>query len=344
MGVWDVIVKLVFWPPFFQLVVIPGLLAALGLVILILWFERKAAARVQMRVGPLYVSPQLGGLLQLVADLFRYMMQEIIVPRRVDRAVFISAPLAGLVISVLPLVAIPVSPLPETWPIPMDYSVLISLALTTLSPIFIVAAAWASNNKFAVIGGMRESYLITAYEVTAIASLLSAAVMAGSVNAVEVVEAQSGWKLFALLNPLAFVAALIAVLMATSGFPFEIPEAENEIVAGAFTEYSGLMYGVNMGSAYIRRYVYSVLIALFFLGGWKPLDPQPGAGILWGYILPALVVVAKASVIMAFLSFLRAVYGRYRIDQALDVAWRVVFPLTLAGFGLSILLAWAGVA
>ena len=343
MGVVDLILSIIFWPPLFQLVIIPGMIAALGLVVLILWFERKAAARVQMRVGPLYVSPQIGGALQLIADLFRYMMQEIIIPRGVDRAVFLAAPLAGLVVSLLPLAAIPVSPLPQTWPIPMDYSVLVALALTTLGPIFIIAAAWASNNKFAVIGGMRESYLITAYEIVAIASLLSAAVLAGSMNAVEVVEAQAGGKIFALLNPLAFVAAIIAVLMATSGFPFEIPEAENEIVAGAFTEYSGLMYGINMGSAYIRRYVYSVLIALFFLGGWKPLDPQPGTGVIEGYLLPALVIMAKAAVIMAFLSFLRAVYGRYRIDQALDLAWRVVFPLTLAGFGLSILLAYLGV-
>ncbi len=339
----DLILDIILWPPLFQLAILPGLAAALIVVMGVIWFERKAAARVQMRVGPLYISPRLGGALQLAADLLRYTMQEIIIPRGVDRAVFIAAPLAGLVVSVLPLVAVPMSPLPETWPIPMDYSVLVALALTTLPPIFLVAAAWASNNKFAVIGGMRESYLITAYEIIAILSLLSAAVAAGTVNVVELVEAQSGGKWLALLNPLAFVAALVAVLMATSGFPFEIPEAENEVVAGAFTEYSGLMYGVNMGAAYIRRYVYSVLIALFFLGGWKPLDPAPGAGVLGGYVLPALVVLVKAIAVMAFLSFLRAVYGRYRLDQALDVAWRLAFPLSMAGFGLGIILAYLGV-
>ncbi len=343
MSLVKLLVDVIFWPPLFQLVIAPGLVAALVIVIFILWFERKTAARVQMRIGPLHVSPQLGGALQLIADLIRYSMQEIIVPRAVDKAVFIVAPLAALVASILPLVAVPMSPLPSTWPIPMEYSVLVALALTTVSPLFIIAAGWSSNNKFAVIGGMREAYLITAYELIAVLSMLAAAVAVPSLNMVDVVEAQSSGKLLALLNPLAFLAASIAVLMATSGFPFEIPEAENEIVAGAFTEYSGLMYGINMGAAYIKRFVYSVLITLLFLGGWKPLDPAPGAGLLAGYVAPTLVILAKATVLMAVFSFLRAVYGRYRLDQALDVAWRVVFPLALLGFGWSLVLAYLGV-
>ncbi|GAB6147668.1 NADH-quinone oxidoreductase subunit NuoH [Stetteria hydrogenophila] len=344
MGIIGWLLGLAFWPPIFQLLLVPGLVTAMILVIIIIWFERKAAARVQMRVGPLYVSPRIGGALQLVADLIRFMTQEIIVPRGVDRAVFLGAPLVGLVVAMLPLVVVPVSPLPETWPVSMDYSVVATIALITLAPLFIVAAAWASGNKFAVIGGLRESYLTVVYEVPLVASLLSPAALVGSLNVADVVEAQSGGKWFALLNPLAFLAAVIATLMATSGFPFEIAEAESEVVAGAFSEYSGLMYGLNMGATYIRRYVNSTLIALFFLGGWKPLDPQPGSGVFYGYLLPSLVVVSKAAILMAAMSILRAVYGRYRLDQALDLGWRIVFPLSLSGFGLSLAMAYLGVA
>ncbi|MEB3851733.1 MAG: NADH-quinone oxidoreductase subunit NuoH [Desulfurococcales archaeon] len=342
-GVVDTIISWIFWPPLFQLVIAPGLVAALAIVIFILWFERKTAARVQMRVGPYNVSPRLGGALQLIADLIRYSFQEPIIPKTVDTAAFILAPLAMLVISVVPTAAIPVSPLPWTWPIPMEHSLLVALALTTLSPVFLVAAGWASNNKFSVIGSTREAFMVTAYELVFIISLLAVAAPVHSYNLVEIVEAQAGWRMFAILNPLAFLAAFIAILMSTSGFPFEIPESEHEVVAGPFTEYSGLLYGIDMGAAYIKRYVMSVLLTIAFLGGWKPLDPQPGAGLLAGYIAPLVVVLVKATIVMAVMSFFRAVYGRYRLDQAVDLAWRVILPMALAGYALGLIYGYLGV-
>ncbi|MCE4617422.1 MAG: NADH-quinone oxidoreductase subunit NuoH [Desulfurococcales archaeon] len=341
-GIIDFIIKLIIWPPLFQLVLLPGLVTALVVVIFIIWFERKTAARVQMRIGPYHISPRLGGFLQLIADLTRYAFQEIIVPRTVDRAVFIGAPLTALVLSVVPVVAMPMTDIPRYFPIPMDYSLIISMGLTTLSPIFIVAAAWASNNKFALIGGMREAFVITAYELIFIISGLSAGLAVLSYNIVDIVEAQAPfykWILFT--NPIAALAMYASILMSTSGFPFEIPEAENEIVAGAFTEYSGLMYGVNMGSAYIKRFVYTLLFSLLFLGGWAPYTPQPG--FIAGYLIPAVIVVVKATIVMATISFLRAVYGRLRIDQALDGAWRIFIPIALAGLLLALLEAYMGV-
>jgi NADH:ubiquinone oxidoreductase subunit H len=337
------IVRLIFWPPIYQFIIIPGLIVALIVVISIIWFERKAAARVQMRYGPWEVSPRLAGYLQLFADLIRYSFQEIIVPRTVDYAPFLLSPLLALLFSLLPLVAMPVSPLDWTWPIPMKYSVLIAAALGTLSPIFIVAMGWASNNRFATIGSMRESFLITAYELSAIISMFSAVAAVHSFNFVDIVAAQGHGKWFGLLNPIALIAALIATAISTSAFPFEISDAENEIVAGPFTEYSGLMYGVNMGTAYIKRWTFSVMITLIFLGGWRPYIPPPHAGYILGYFVPSLIVTAKATIVMGVLSFLRAVYGRYRIDQALHVSWKYVFALAIVGFGLGILEGYLGV-
>ncbi len=337
------IIELIFWPPIYQFIIIPGLVAALIVVISIIWFERKTAARVQMRYGPWEVSPRLAGYLQLFADLIRYSFQEVIIPKTVDVLPFLLSPLVALTLSLMPVVALPVSPLNWTWPISMKYSVLIASALSTLSPIFVVAMGWASNNRFSTIGSMRESFLITAYELSALIAFFSVVATTHSFNFVDIVNAQAHGKWFGLLNPIALLAAFIAVLISTSAFPFEISDAENEIVAGPFTEYSGLMYGVNMGSAYIKRWAMSVIIVLLFLGGWRPYIPPANAGLVLGYLVPSLIVSAKAVIVMAIMSFLRAVYGRYRIDQALHLSWKYIFALSLIGFGLGILEGYLGV-
>ncbi len=341
-GLLKLLVDIITWPPLFQLVIAPGLVAALVIVIFILWFERKTAARVQMRIGPYHVSPRIGGGLQLIADLVRYSFQEIIIPKAADKPIFIGAPLAALVISLLPVVAMPFTTVPKYYPIPMDYSLLIAVALSTLSPIFIIAAGWASNNKFSIIGGLREAFVITAYELLIVITALAGGVAVLSYNLTDIVVAQKPfykWILFT--NPIAALTMFAAILMATSGFPFEIPEAENEIVAGAYTEYSGLMYGINMGAAYIKRFAYSLLFTLIFLGGWLPYEPS--SGLIHGYLIPLVIVLVKSTIVMAIMSFLRAVYGRFRIDQALDGAWRIFIPLALIGFGIALIEAYLGV-
>ncbi len=329
---YDILRYIIFYPPIYQFIIIPGLIAALVVAIFIIWFERKAAARVQMRYGPYEISPRTGGSIQLLADLIRYSFQEIIVPRTVDVAIYFSAPVVAVILSLLPLDAIPLTSDPSFWPIPMGYSLLVAVALMTLSPIFVMLMAWASNNKFSVIGGVRESFIVTAYELVAVLSFLSAAAAMATYNLVDIVEAQSGGLWYGLLNPLAFLTAFVATLMTTSGFPFEIPDAESEIVAGPYTEYTGLMYGLDMGAAYIKRWAFSVMMALVFLGGWAPYVPGPG--FVLGYLVPSLIVSAKALVLMAVMSFLRAVYGRYRIDQALGIAWEILMPMALAALGI----------
>jgi NADH-quinone oxidoreductase subunit H len=340
----EALAALIGWPPVWQVLII-GFIGSLGVSVIAVWFERKAAARVQRRIGPYWASPRLGGLLHLVADMVRYAFQYPIIPRTVDFMPYLAAPMIGMIIALLPLAVIPFTSNPQYWPLPpsaMEYSLLIALAITTLPPIFIIAAGWASNNPFAVIGGVREAFIIVAYELIAILGILGAAAAVGSFNLVEIVEAQSGVMWLALLNPIAFLAAFIAIVMSTSAFPFEIPESEAEVVAGPFTEYSGLLYALNMGGAYMRRFALSILVVLAFLGGWHPLTP--GEGLLWGYIAPSLVVVAKAVVLVLAISFLRAVYGRYRLDQALDIAWKILLPLALAGIALGLIESGIGLA
>ena len=335
------ITSIVFYPPIWQVLIV-GFILSMLTVMFNIWFERKAAARVQRRVGPLWASPRLGGLMHVMADFIRYVFQQVIVPSTVDRRPFILAPIVGLVIVIVPIAAVPLTSVESYWVIPyMDYSLLLALALTTIPPVFIILASWASNNKFAVIGGVREAFIITAYELIAIVAILSAAAMTLSFNMVEIVEVQQPVKWFILLNPLAFIAAFVGVMMSTSAFPFEIPESESEVVAGPFTEYSGVLYALNMGGAYIRRYIYSIIMAIVFLGGWAPLEPS--GGVLAGYLLPTVIVLAKAVILMLAMSFLRAVYGRYRLDQALEAAWRLILPLTLTAFGLGLVEAYLGI-
>ncbi|MCS7107057.1 MAG: NADH-quinone oxidoreductase subunit NuoH [Acidilobaceae archaeon] len=333
----ETILYLIAYPPLWHVLIV-GLLGAFFTAVVAIWFERKTAARVQRRIGPYWASPRLGGFLNLIADMIRYILQEVIIPRSVDRVPFVLAPVAAFVISIMPMAFVPLSPYEKFWPVPnMDYSLLLALAISTVPPLMSIIGGWASNNKFSIIGSIRESYVITAYELIFVISLLSAAATYTSLNLLTIVNAQSpiAWLLF--LNPIAFLAAFLAVLMSTSAFPFEIPESEHEVVGGPYTEYSGILYALNMGGAYVRRFIYAVIMSLVFLGGWAPYVP-PADGPLFAIIIPSLIVAIKAVILVLIMSFLRAVYGRYRLDQALDSAWRLVLPMALIGLGWGIVL------
>ncbi|MDP8002671.1 MAG: NADH-quinone oxidoreductase subunit NuoH [Caldisphaera sp.] len=346
MNVWYLVYKviiddIIFYPPVYQFLIIPGLIAALLVALFIIWFERKAAAFVQMRYGPWEIAPKIGGAIQLVADLTRYALQEIIVPETVDQLPYILSPIVMIILSLMPLEAIPLTSVKPYFPIPMGYSLLIAVAISTLSPLFVIIMSWASNNKFSLVGGVRESFIITAYELIAVLGFLTVAAMTHTFNMVSIVNTQMSGKWLGLLNPIALLVVFIAILMSTSGFPFEIPDSESEIVAGPYTEYTGLLYGLNMGGAYIRRWVFSVLMVLVFLGGWAPYHPTPG--IITGYFVPSLIVSIKALIVMAIMSFLRTVYGRYRMDQALGIAWEILIPLALVAFGIGLAEAYFGI-
>lgn len=328
------LLNLLFEPYIFIPLVFPGLIAAFVLLLIIIWLERKIAAKVQLRYGPLYVLKPLGGVIQTVADLLRYLFQEPIIPKEVDKLAFLMTPAFLFGLAYLPLVVIPVSS--TYYAFRSDLSLLIVLALTTLAPIFTVVMGWASNNKFSLIGGVREGYLVISYEIPMFLSALSMAILYNSLDLVEIAEAQKGiWGVF--LNPLAAANMLVLMYMSTSKFPFEIPEAESEIVAGPYTEYSGIIYGLVMGASYVKLYVLSLVYSILFLGGWNPLpvdDPMVAGAILF----------AKAFILVAFGAFLRAVYPRFRIDQAISIGWKIAFPLSLISVLLSLVLVAGGVS
>ncbi|MGC8543533.1 MAG: NADH-quinone oxidoreductase subunit NuoH, partial [Vulcanisaeta sp.] len=280
----NIIVHLILWRPIFDLLIAPGLISIIIALIFIIWFERKITAKVQWRIGPLEVSRPIGGFLQPFADLLRYTFQEFVVPLQTDRRYFIHAPAIIFILSTLPVFFIPIGPLETNgvvngiYGVYTGYDVLIAIALITLFNVGIILIGWASNDRFTYIGTVREALLYTGYEAILILSAISILLIYGTADPFKIVNWQVQNLPGIVVNPLAFLAFLIATLMATSRFPFEIPEADTEIVLGPYTEYSGIIYGLVMTMSYEKLYVLSMLMVLLFLDGWAgPYIPPLGA-------------------------------------------------------------------
>ncbi len=330
------ILEIVFSPQFFGPVVFPGLVTVLLVLLTIIWVERKIAARVQMRVGPLYVLKPLGGAIQMLADGLRFFFQEFIIPETVDKLPFVAAPVVAMTFAILPFAFIPVAP--DFIPYSVPYSMPVFLGLNTVIPLTIIAMAWGSNNKFSIQGGIREAYMTIAYEAALFTAALAMAITYGTLDFAEMVEAQGVPGI--LVNPLSAAVFFVAMLMSAGKLPFDIVEGEQEIVAGPFTEYSGIAFGLTMGIGYVQLYGFTLAFTLMYLSGWEPLIP------FLHDIYPALggvMLFAKAYLLMVFIVFLRSVYGRYRLDQALRLGWRRLFPLSLLSVFFAVVLRVIGV-
>lgn len=333
MEVINLILSLLLHPSIFVPLIFPGLITILVVIILLIWAERKIAAKIQMRIGPLYVTRRFGGVLQLLADLLRYMFAELIISKDSDKLMFIASPIIALTVTLLPLAVIPAGSLLGIELIALRTSIglLAALTLSSLTPIFIIVMGWASNNKFALIGSLREGYLMISYEVPMYLSALSVAILHGSLDIVNVVNNQQRiWT--ALINPFAAFSFFTSMIMSTSRFPFEITESDSELVAGPYTEYSSILYGLVMGVPYMRLYVFALLFVDLFLGGWHPT--------IDGF--SSIILISKVLIILLFSVFLRSVYPRYRLDQAIRIGWHSLFVLSLISIILSLLIIGFG--
>jgi len=302
----------------------PGLFSALTTVMIIIWLERKIAARVQMRVGPYYVMPKLGGALQLLADGLRFFFQEVIVPYQVDYWPYILAPILSLTLTFATLLFIPVGP--DLAAVYTPYNLIAFAALVAAIPVLTIVMGWASNNKFSLLGASREVLINISYEPLLFAILLSMAVLYGTLDLSEAVEKQ--FLPGILLNPLAALVAFIIFLTMTDRVPFDLVFGEQEIVAGPYTEYSGIMFGLAMVKDYLLLYSLALVYAILFLGGWKPFTGPMGA----------LTLYLKAFIVMLIAVFLRAIYPRMRLDEALRFMWFRLLPLALLSIVYSIAL------
>lgn len=279
--------------------------------LMIVWMERKVSARMQRRMGPTERGP--AGLLQTLCDTIKLLGKELITPTHVSRKIFLAAP----VILFAPLVAIlslfPVSP---DW-VFHDYEIalVVLLAFSGTAIIGIFAAGWGSNNKYSLLGAVRSISQNIAYEVPLVLSVIPIVLMAGSLNFREIVNAQSAVP-FLVFQPLAAVLFLIAATAETNRAPFDIPEAESELIGGFHTEYSGMRFGMFFLAEYTNMVIVCALGAILFLGGWKgPFLPGP----VWFFI--------KVYALIFIMMWFRWTFPRLRFDQLLRLAWLLLVPL-----------------
>ncbi|MGD9677940.1 MAG: NADH-quinone oxidoreductase subunit NuoH [Vulcanibacillus sp.] len=304
--------------------IIVTILAALLLGILLvfvmyaLYFERKVLGWMQVRNGPNRVGYK--GLLQSPADVLKLLLKEDIIPKKADKFLFYLAPIIAFSPAFAILAIIPFSE--NLYFANNNVGLLYYGALSSLTITGILLAGWSSNNKYAIMGGMRSVAHMLSYEVPLILSFLGIVLMTGSLNLIDIVHAQQDgmWNIFPQF--LAFVVFIIAGNAELNRTPFDLPEAENELVAGYFVEYSGFRWAFFMLTEYSYIFALSSLMTVLFLGGWDApfgLDFIPG--IIW-FILKFLLLVF-------YLFWVRATFPRVRIDQLMGFAWKVLIPLAL---------------
>jgi NADH-quinone oxidoreductase subunit H len=317
--------------------------AALFSSILMIWVERKFVAKIQLRVGPQYAG-KYGGILQNFADLFKLLFKEIVIPDKADAKVFMGVPLALMFVSGALLALVPAGP--DYYIANPSVGVIFIFALIGLSPIIALLAGWASNSKYSFLGGLRALHQMVAYEIPMILSVLGVVVLtAASIGAntaassgasplslVSIVGAQDHvW--FIVLQPVGAVVFFIALLAELERIPFDLPEADSELVAGWQTEYSGMTFGIFTLATYIKFYALSGVFTTFFLGGWWGPSPVP----------PEVWFVLKTTLVMLAMMLPRAVMPRVRIDTLLRGGWSRLMMLTFVNLFIALLVVSLGV-
>ena len=280
----------------------------------LVWMERRVSAAIQLRRGPIHVGPQ--GLLQTLADAVKLLSKELVLPKESDRFLYRLAPLLVFAPILSAFLILPIGP----GLIIRDLNVgfLFVFSLSNISFIGIFIAGWSSNNKYALLGSMRAVAQNISYEIPLLLSTMGVVMIAGSLRMTGLVAAQEGlW--FAALQPAAFLIFLTAALAEANRAPFDIPEAESELVAGFHTEYSGMRFALFFLGEYTAIFVSSAIAVTLFMGGWRgPFLPGP----VWFLLKTYLVVF----VIM----WVRWTFPRLRSDQLMNFAWKVLIPVALA--------------
>lgn len=295
---------------------------------IVLW-ERKVIAWLQHRVGPNRAGPF--GLLQPMADVLKLLFKEDSMPPFVDKVLFIGAPLIITITGFLGLGLIPWgNTLRSSWfaVIDSNVGVLLFLAFSSLGVYSIVLAGWSSNSKYAMIGGLRATAQMISYELSMSMSVLAVVMLVGSMNLNTIALAQTPvW--FILLQPIGFIVFLISIIAESRRTPFDLPEAENELVAGFHTEYSSMKFALFFLGEYIGVILLSAVLAILYLGGWRGpwVDEYP--------ILGPLYMGIKIFAMMFLFIWIRATYPRYRYDHLMNLGWKLLIPLSLLNLVLT---------
>ncbi|MEM2965882.1 MAG: complex I subunit 1 family protein [Candidatus Nitrosocaldaceae archaeon] len=338
---------------FFKVAVFPGFGFASIFATLLIFTERKLLAKMQIRVGPHYAGKealwwirQFGGFPQLIADLLKLIGKEIIIPASADKIIFLAAPVTMVVASAGLVSLIPVG---ENWVVAdIDVGLLVIFALLGFFPLTALLGSWASNSKYPFIGGLRALHQLVSYEIPLFLSILGVVILAGTLNLTGVVNAQSDiWFLFLL--PIGAFIFFITALAELERIPFDIPEAESEIVAGWLTEYSGMAYGLIQLANYVKLYALAAIFVTLFMGGWS--GPTIFDNI---YIFDSLVFSGEE--LSSFLWFSIKTFGvavlmilprginpRIRMDILLRTGWAKLIAISFINIFIAVALIYTGV-
>ncbi len=311
-----------------------------------IWLERKVSAHIQCRLGPMEVGPH--GAFQTLADGVKLLAKEDIVPQGADRFLFAMAPILSFVGSFVVFAVVPFGP--NLVIADLNLGVYFLAAIGSIEAIGVIAAGWASNNKWSVFGAVRAATQVVSYEIPLSLSLVTIACLAGSLSTLDIVNAQSGWiwNWFLFRNPfmvISFLIFYISCLAECKRAPFDLPEAESELVSGFHTEYSGMRFAIFFLAEYAAMYVVSAVAVVLFLGGW-----HTGIGPLDGWLLEqspilanllgALVIITKSFLLVFVQMWLRWTLPRIRLDQMMYLCLKVLVPIGMIVFMAAAL--WQG--
>ncbi len=291
-------------------------------LLFLVYGDRKIWAAVQMRRGPNVVG--VYGILQSVADALKYVVKEVVIPAGADKTVFLMAPMISFVLAILAWAVVPFN---DGWVLAdINVAILYVFAASSLEVYGVIMGGWASNSKYPFLGALRSAAQMVSYEVSIGLIIIGIILSTGSMNFGDIVRAQDGaYGLFSwywLPHLPMLVLFFVSALAETNRPPFDLPEAESELVAGYQVEYSSTPFLLFMAGEYIAIFLMCALISLLFFGGW--LSPIPGLpdGVLW--------MVAKMWVFFFFFAMVKAIVPRYRYDQLMRIGWKVFLPLSLA--------------
>ena len=289
-------------------------------VLFLVLAERKLAGHFQRRVGPMEVGPH--GSLQSIADMIKLLGKQILTPVATDRFVYLLAPLLVFLPTLCVASLIPLAGTEAFANQP--YGLLVIVALSGVTVLSIFMAGWSSNNKYAVLGGMRSVAQVIAYEIPVLLAALSVVMIAQTTNLRQIVEAQAHSHWYVLYQPVAALLFFIGITAETNRAPFDIPEAESELVGGFHTEYSGMRFAMYFFAEYTNMLVLAALGATLFLGGWAgPWLPGP----VW--------LLLKAYFVIFVMIWVRWTYPRLRFDQLMSFAWKLLIPVALVNLVLT---------
>src|SRR5918996_1564770 len=345
------IIKFLIHTEIFRIAVFPGFTFAALLAAATIFIERKFLAKMQLRVGPLYAG-KIEGILQLAADGLKLIAKEIIVPSGADKPIFWMAPIAFVATAAALAALVPVAP---GWvAADLDVGILAVFAILGFFPLIALLFSWASNSKYPFIGGLRALHQMIAFEIPFILSALSVVILAGSLNLTDIALAQQPFW-FILFLPISAFVFYISSLAELERIPFDLPEAESEIVAGWLTETSGMIYGLLQLGSYIKTYALAALFVILFLGGWAgpqifPTESMPESDEV---IIPVIYDATVANAIFWFtlktfgvimlMLLPRGISPRIRIDILLHTGWYKLIVLSFINIFIALALVYGGV-